>query len=322
LSNDSIHPALAGLLLVLGLLLGAASATAAAADASMPAHLTLRIPSKVLAETRVVNVYVPPGYDGKAQTRYPVLYMLDGGENEDFPHLVGTLDGLIRAGSIPPMLLVGIENTERRRDMTGPTTVESDRRIAPLVGGSATFRQFLAEELLPQIHAFYNVNDEAAIIGESLAGLFVIETLFVQNDLFDTYIAIDPSLWWNAEQWWREAGTRLDGAVAIHARLFLASAGDSGGASAHFADALCRNPLADLHWTYTHHAKLRHASIYRKLEKGLLTEAFSGQAMSVADCGQAPLRRTSRAAAGTPVLPQSIAGQGLHFDADNDRNGR
>ena len=283
MSNDSIHPALARLLLVLGLLLGAAGATAATAP-SIPAHLTLRIPSKVLAETRVVNVYVPPGYDGKAQTRYPVLYMLDGGENEDFPHLVGTLDGLIRAGGIPPMLLVGIENTERRRDMTGPTTVESDRQIAPLVGGSATFRQFLAEELLPQIHAFYNVNDEAAIIGESLAGLFVIETLFVQNDLFDTYIAIDPSLWWNAEQWWREAGTRLNGSVAIDARLFLASAGDSGGASAHFADALCRNPRPDLHWSFTHHPKLRHANIYRKLEKTLLTEAFSGRPMTTAKC--------------------------------------
>ena len=283
MSNDSIHPALARLLLALGLLFGAAGATAAAAT-SIPAHLTLRIPSKVLAATRVVNVYVPPDYSGKAEKRYPVLYMLDGGENEDFPHLVGTLDALIKAGTIPPMLLVGIENTERRRDMTGPTTVDSDRQIAPQVGGSATFRQFLAEELLPQIHAFYNVNEEAAIIGESLAGLFVIETMFVQNDLFDTYIAIDPSLWWNAEQWWREAGTRLNGSVAIDARLFLASAGDSGGASAHFADALCRNPLPDLHWNYTHHANLRHANIYRKLEKTLLTEAFSGRPMTTAKC--------------------------------------
>ncbi len=283
MSNDSIHPALARLLLALGLLFGAAGATAAAAT-SIPAHLTLRIPSKVLAATRVVNVYVPPDYSGKAEKRYPVLYMLDGGENEDFPHLVGTLDALIKAGTIPPMLLVGIENTERRRDMTGPTTVDSDRQIAPQVGGSATFRQFLAEELLPQIHAFYNVNEEAAIIGESLAGLFVIETMFVQNDLFDTYIAIDPSLWWNAEQWWREAGTRLNGSVAIDARLFLASAGDSGGASAHFADALCRNPRPDLHWSFTHHAKLRHANIYRKLEKTLLTEAFSGRPMTPAKC--------------------------------------
>ncbi|HQZ63083.1 MAG TPA: alpha/beta hydrolase-fold protein [Dokdonella sp.] len=284
MSNDSLHPAMVRLLLLISLLMGDGTASAAATDPSMPAHLTLRVPSKVLAETRVINVYVPPDYSGKADKRYPVLYMLDGGEQEDFPHLVGTLDALIKAGTIPPMLLVGIENTERRRDMTGPTTVESDRRIAPLVGGSSAFRQFIAEELRPQIHAFYKVNDDAAIIGESLAGLFVIETLFVQADLFGTYIAIDPSLWWNAEQWWREAGTRLNGSVDISARLFLAAAGDSAGASAHFADALCRNPLPNLHWTYARHAKLRHANIYRKLEKSLLTDAFSGQAMKPMNC--------------------------------------
>jgi hypothetical protein len=65
--------------------------------------------------------------------------------------------------------------------------------------------------------------------------------------------------------------------------LFLASAGDSGGASAHFADALCRNPLptcTDLR----PHAKLRHANIYRKLEKSLFTDAFSGQAMKPMNC--------------------------------------
>ena len=255
-----------------------------AADAEMPAHLTLRIPSKLLAETRVVNVYAPPGYDGKADTRYPVLYMLDGGEKEDFPHLASTLDALIAANTIPPMLLVGIENTERRRDMTGPTTVDSDREIAPVVGGSAAFRGFIDQELMPQIRAFYNVNDDAAIIGESAAGLFVIETLFLQPDLFDTYIALDPSLWWNAEQWWREAGTRLNGSVDIHARLFLASAGDSGSATPHFADALCRNPLPNLHWAYAHHTRLRHSNIFRKLEKEILTQAFSGQAMAAPQC--------------------------------------
>ena len=250
----------------------------------MPAHLTLRIPSKLLAETRVVNVYAPPGYNGKAETRYPVLYMLDGGEKEDFPHLASTLDALIVANEIPPMLLVGIENTERRRDMTGPTSVDSDREIAPVVGESAAFRGFIERELMPQIRVFYNVNDDAAIIGESLAGLFVIETMFLQPDLFDTYIALDPSLWWNAEQWWREAGSRLDGSADIHARLFLASAGDSGNASAHLADALCLNPLPNLHWTYTPHPKLLHANIFRKLEKEILTQAFSGQPMEPPKC--------------------------------------
>ena len=277
-----IHPAIAKMLLAIALLFGATCV--AAADEEIPAHLTLRIPSKLLGETRVINVYVPPGYSGKDETRYPALFMLDGGEKEDFPHLASTLDALIKANTIPPMLLVGIENTERRRDLTGPTTVDSDREIAPVVGESAAFRSFISQELMPQIHAFYKVNDDTAIIGESLAGLFAVETLFVQPDLFDTYIALDPSLGWNAGQWWREAGTRLNGSVDINARLFLASAGDSGDSIAHFADALCRNPLPNLHWTYAPHPKLRHANIFRKLEKEILTQAFSGEAMPAPKC--------------------------------------
>jgi predicted alpha/beta superfamily hydrolase len=261
--------------------------TGALADESMPAHLTLRIPSRLLAETRVINVYVPPGYDGKAEVRYPVLYMLDGGAKEDFPHLSATVDALIQSGTIPPMLLVGIENTERRRDMTGPTTVDSDRAIAAVVGESSTFRAFIESELMPQIRLFYRVNDDSAIIGESLAGLFTVETLFLKPDLFDTYIALDPSLWWNAEQWWREAGTRLDGSVAIHARLFLASAGDSGNATAHLADALCRNPLDGFVWTYSAHAELRHATISRKLEREVIAQVFSGQPLPLPVCGTA-----------------------------------
>ena len=281
-----IRSLLAKSLLVLGLL--SCAGIAAAEDESMPAHLTLRIPSTLLSETRVINVYVPPEYDGKSTARYPVLYMLDGGEKEDFPHLSITLDALIRDKTIPPMLLVGIENTERRRDLTGPTTVESDRQIAPVVGESAAFREFIAKELKPQIAMFYNVNDRSAIIGESLAGLFVVETLFVEPDLFNTYIAFDPSLWWNAEQWWREASTQLDGSHKIHARLFFAASADSAISSAHLADAMCRNPLADFHWSYTAHPELRHDNIFRSLEKDTLVEVFSGKAMADPDCEKQP----------------------------------
>ncbi|MEP6881583.1 MAG: alpha/beta hydrolase-fold protein [Dokdonella sp.] len=280
--SKPIGSLVAKMTLVLGLLLGAGSA--ASKDETVPAHLTLRIPSTLLAETRVVNVYVPPGYNGKAEVRYPVLYMLDGGEKEDFPHLSETLDGLISTNEIPPMLLVGIENTERRRDLTGPTTVDSDREIAPIVGGSAVFREFIEKELKPQIAMFYNVSDDSAIIGESLAGLFVVETVFEKSELFNTYIALDPSVWWNAEQWWREAGKRLDGSTDIHARLFLTSAGDSGNSTAHLADALCSKPLPNLHWNYAPHPELRHANIFRKLEKNMLIEAFSGKPMAEPDC--------------------------------------
>ncbi len=93
-----------------------------------------------------------------------------------------------------PFLVVGIENTECRRDLTGPATVEEDRKIAIHVGGSAAFRAFIRNELMPQVHAGYRTTEETAIVGESLAGLFVVEMFFLEPNLFDTYIAISPSV--------------------------------------------------------------------------------------------------------------------------------
>lgn len=152
--------------------------------------------SQLLGETRRYNVMLPPGHADPA-TRYPILLLLDGGIDEDFHHLSGLVQVSVGNGTMRPMLVVGIENTERRRDLTGPTQVASDRDIAPRVGGSARFRRFLAEELLPAIRRDYRTTAETAIAGESLAGLFVVETLLLQPDLFDDYIAVSPSIWWN-----------------------------------------------------------------------------------------------------------------------------
>jgi hypothetical protein len=188
---------------------------------AVPAHQTLQIESRVLGETRVVNVWLPPGHvRGKGQG-YPVLYMPDGGVAEDFPHVASTVQELVRAGSIPSMLVVGIENTQRRRDLTGPTEVSEDRKIAPVVGGSAAFRAFIADELKPLIGKRYAVGGRSAIIGESAAALFILETFFLQPDLFDIYVALDPSLWWNNEQWSREAAARLDEMGSIDVRLLM-----------------------------------------------------------------------------------------------------
>lgn len=84
--------------------------------------------------------------------------------------------------------------------MTGPTDVAEDRKIAPRVGASQAFRAFIRSESMPEIARRYPITGETAIVGESIAGLFVVETLLVEPDLFDTYIAIDPSLWWNKGQ--------------------------------------------------------------------------------------------------------------------------
>ena len=256
------------------------------ADESVPAHDSLKIESSRLAEPRLVNVWLPPGYLSDKTDGYPVLYMPDGGVGEDFPHVVTTVDALVRAGSIPPMLVVGIENTQRRRDMTGPTQVADDRRIATVVGGSAAFRAFIGDELMPLIRKQYRVNDTSAIIGESVAALFIVETLFLQHELFDIYIAIDPSLWWNNEQWPREAGSWLGRMGTMNVRLLLATANARGNrqVTMNLVEALCHYPKPGLNWSHDPHPELRHDTIYRGTEKVMLEQAFSGTVDSSKAC--------------------------------------
>lgn len=158
---------------------------------------SFNLTSAILGEERRINVFAPTIYGRKIEQPLPVLYMPDGGIDEDFLHIAGLVQVLVCNGGMRAHLLVGIQNTQRRRDMTAPTQNSEDRKIAPVVGGSAAFRRFIREELKPAIRSHYRITDSSAIVGESLAGLFVVETLFREPDLFDTYIAIDPSLWWN-----------------------------------------------------------------------------------------------------------------------------
>lgn len=188
---------------------------------------TFTLHSAVLGELRRVNVYTPAAYSEHPDQRFPVLYMPDGGIEEDFLHVAGLVQILSLNGSMRPVILVGIENTERRRDMTGPTATDRDREIAPRVGGSADFRSFIRHELMPAINDGYRTSGETAIVGESLAGLFVVETLLTEPDLFDTYLAIDPSLWWDSERLVNTAIEMLGGDPS-HRTLYLAASGREG----------------------------------------------------------------------------------------------
>jgi len=221
-------------LIVLSLLLSAVSAaplmaaepTAQTAAASpLVIGETFTIKSKALGETRRINVYRPQPWGLDPKTPLPVLYMPDGGIGEDFLHVAGLVQVLTGNGSMRPFLLVGIENTERRRDMTGPSRDPEDQKIAPRIGGSAAYRDFLRDELMPQVRQRYAATDERALIGESLAGLFVIETLLREPTLFNSYIALDPSLWWNHGALLSGAGKQVPSVARSGARLFLASSG-------------------------------------------------------------------------------------------------
>jgi predicted alpha/beta superfamily hydrolase len=184
---------------------------------------TFRLSSGVLGEQRVINVHLPPGYE-KGGGPFPVLYALDGGMQEDFPHVAGNVDVAIRNEVIRPVLVVGVENIERRRDLVSATTVEKERHLAPHAGGTDRFRRFLREELKPEIARRYRVSDESAVVGESLAGLFVLETLLQDPELFDAYVAIDPSVWWSAAALVKSAPERFARWSAKPKRLYVATA--------------------------------------------------------------------------------------------------
>ncbi len=225
---------------------------------------TFTIDSKILGETRRINVYLPPCYVDSRSLRLPVLYMPDGGIGEDFLHVAGLVQVLVGNGTMRPFILVGIENTERRRDLTGPTENEEDKKIAPRVGGSAAFRAFIRRELMPQVKARYRTTDETAIVGESLAGLFVVETLLKEPDLFDTYIAFDPSLWWNDQGLVKGAAEDLRQRPKLSKTLYLANSRDEmiPGTMQRFVDVLSKNAPPGLHWHYEKMPEENHATIY------------------------------------------------------------
>lgn len=156
------------------------------------------IVSKQLSETRYLNIYLPEGYSDTES--YNVIYLLDGGMNEDFIHVAGLVqyNTLPWVDRMPSSIVVGIVNVDRKRDMTYPTTVQEDKKRFPTTGGSQEFISFIEKELQPYIQQHYRTNGNNMLIGQSLGGLVATEILFKQPQLFNKYLIMSPSLWWDA----------------------------------------------------------------------------------------------------------------------------
>ncbi len=170
------------------------------------------IPSRILSETRVLNIYMPEGYNQNDTTRYAVIYLLDGSADEDFIHVTGLVqfNTFPWVDRMPKSIVVGIANVDRQRDFTFPTSVASDRKKYPNAGHSDRFIQFIEQELQPFIESNYKTNSNKTIIGESLGGLLVTEIALYYPTLFNHYIIISPSLWWDSGSLLDQSGSLLD----------------------------------------------------------------------------------------------------------------
>ena len=207
--------------------------------------------------------------------------MPDGGLDEDFPHVVHTVDSLIALGRIRPVIVVGIPNTQRRRDLTGPTRVHADSTIAPRVGGSAAFRRFVREELVPAIEARYRTTRERAIIGESLAGLFVVETMLLEPALLRPLRRVRPEPVVERRRAARLGAPRGSRrSTRGHGRSSSACSSDGiGAASARLVGSLQAAPRG-LAWRHVPRPDLTHATIFRAMKPAALIEALGAPARS------------------------------------------
>jgi len=157
--------------------------------------------STILKEQRKVWVYVPNINNAQQSPgqRYPVVYLLDG--DGHFESVVGMIQQLSQVNGntiVPEMIVVGIPNTDRTRDLT-PTHIASDPPMmdsnsSKNTGGGENFAAFLEKELMPHIDSSYPTQPFKTLIGHSFGGLTVMHIITNHTKLFNAYIAIDPSM--------------------------------------------------------------------------------------------------------------------------------
>jgi len=224
----------------------------------------LTIVSKSLGETRKVNVVLPSSYTKDAAKRYPVLYLIDGGIDQDLLNVAGVALNGGTWGRSADAIIVGIETTDRRRELVGPTADPELRKKYPTAGSSAAFRAYIRDELKPRIEKRYRTSGENAVIGESLAGLFIVETYMVEPGLFDSYAAIDPSLWWDKEALSKLAAAKIGARQRGHP-LYLAIAKEQSEEPAAVAPVTERARATGGRFCFNPRPDLTHATIYQQV---------------------------------------------------------
>jgi len=177
--------------------------------------------STILNEQRQLFVYTPfssKKSNPNLQEAYPVLYVLDGETN--FRSVAAIVERLVSTGVCPPMIVVGILNTNRGRDLTPSAAVGNNDGIQG-AGGGEKFLSFIENELIPYIDASYPTAPYKLLMGHSLGGLMVIQALVHHKDLFNAYISIDAAIWWDTHKILTESKVALDKNNYQHKALFL-----------------------------------------------------------------------------------------------------
>jgi uncharacterized protein len=148
-----------------------------------------------------------------------------------------------------------------------------------VVGGSEPFRAFINDELMAAINIRYRTTDKKGILGESLSGLFVMETFFLKPGMFNYYIAFDPSLWWNNQYLVKSAREHLAKFPASSIRLWFSGSGtgEMEQNANELAGILKSANLPGLKWTYSAEPEEKHSTIFKATKEKALRWTLGGQ---------------------------------------------
>ncbi|MEX0290198.1 MAG: alpha/beta hydrolase, partial [Flavobacteriaceae bacterium] len=182
---------------------------------------TKTIDSEILDEARQIAVFTPSEYDN-GDEKYPVLYVLDGEWN--FHYISGLVDKLSAAGDMPRTIVIGIINTNRNRDLTPPEANSNPNRF----GGGEKFLDFISNELQPWVNENYRTQPFNILAGHSFGGLFTIYAMMEQPGLFQSYIALSPSLGRNNEKQLAVAQSFFSSSAVMPHDLYVALANEGG----------------------------------------------------------------------------------------------
>ena len=247
------------------------------------------IKSQVLNEERKLYIYLPESYaQSSGYRRYPVLYVRDGGKF--FHSFTGAVQHLTSDATphAPEMIVVGIAENDRVRDSSSTRSLQGftgkqDEGFSSS-GGGANFRRFLAQELVPYIDKQFSTSSYRIYCGYSFTGLSVIDELLDASSVFDAFLMIDPSWWWDDYAMEKRASATLAGRKFNRAQLFIAASGEAYPLEyfikardiSSLADLLQRSSPAGLEWKFERYMDESHHSMaVRALYDGL-TYFFRG----------------------------------------------
>lgn len=244
---------------------------------------TFKIESEVLGDKREINVWTPPSYRSGDRT-YPTLYIIDGGLDQDFHHVSGLAQLATVNGSFEEIIVVGVRTNNRYEELIHEMKDPEFKQLEQFkdrVGKSATFLEHIKEEVIPLIEARYRVNERRAVVGESLAGLFIAEVFLTSPETFSDYICVSPSLWWDYMRMTKKATDLLAKHDKSPRRIYVTIANEGGmmrEAVLKFVDAIKvksdQNPKQLESYFVDREASHEHSTIYHPAVHDALLKLF------------------------------------------------